>query len=59
MALRICRLAILIFVVTWLVGRGLVGDASLPKPKQEAEQKGIYLKPATMRSLPRQRKRES
>ena len=40
MALRICRLAILIFVVTWLVGRGFAGDAPLPKSKQEAETKG-------------------
>ena len=40
MALRICRLAILILVVIWLVGRGFAGDASLPKAKQEAETKG-------------------
>ena len=40
MAFQICRLAILIFVVTWLVGRGFAGDASLPKAKQEAETKG-------------------
>ena len=40
MALQICRLAILIFVVILLVGRGFAGDASLPKAKQEAETKG-------------------
>ena len=40
MALQICKLAILIFAVTWLVGRGFAGDASLLKAKQDAETKG-------------------
>ena len=40
MALQIYRLAILVFAVIWLAGRGFAGEASLLKAKQEAETKG-------------------